>query len=241
MQLLSTDMRTLILSDIHLGNRHCSNALLNEVLDREKFDRLILNGDTVQNVNLRKLAPHDWKLLERLRKFGKEREVILIRGNHDHESDYNPKLNGENPPLGTHTVLPGLLEMPMREEYLLEVGSRKYTLMHGDQFDPTLSYPMLTDVAVFCYQLTTKINKKLAKWLKKKSKRWSGVLRFVREQSIALARKRNVDGIITGHTHFCEDSHDGDTHYVNTGCWTEYPCSYVTVNEEQITLHSLAD
>ena len=52
MILLQIVMRTLILSDIHLGNRHCNAALLNEVLDRESFDRLILNGDTLNSVNL---------------------------------------------------------------------------------------------------------------------------------------------------------------------------------------------
>lgn len=234
-------MRTLILSDIHLGNKHLSVALLNETLDCEKFDRLILNGDTLQSVNLRKMCGQHWALLERLRKIGKERELILLRGNHDHETDYNPRLNGDNPPMGTHTVLPGLLDRPMLEEYTLEIGQRRYAVLHGDRFDPTLRYPVVTDVAVFCYHLTTKINKKLAKWLKKKSKRWSGVLRFVRQQSIALARQQNMDGIITGHTHFAEDSHDGDTHYVNTGCWTEYPCSYVTVDAGVITLHQQQD
>lgn len=234
-------MRTLILSDIHLGNKHLSLELLREVLDREKFDRLILNGDTLQSVNLRKMTPHHWKMLDRLRQLGKERELILVRGNHDHETDYNPLLNGKNPVMGTHTVLPGLLEVPMIEEYTLEAGSRKYSVLHGDRFDPTLHYPLVTDAAVFCYHLTTKINKKLAKWLKKKSKRWSGVLALVRAQSIALAQQRNMDGIITGHTHFSEDSHEADTHYVNSGCWTEYPCSYVVVEGPDIKLHCLAD
>ncbi|MFO0967745.1 MAG: metallophosphoesterase family protein [Gemmataceae bacterium] len=234
-------MRTLILSDVHLGNKHCSVPLLNEVLDTVQFDRLILNGDTLQSVNLRKMCGSHWALLDRFRRLAKERELVLIRGNHDHETDYNPSLNGQNPLLGTHAVLPGLLETPMLEEYAIEVGPRKYAILHGDRFDPTLRYPMMTDVACFCYQLTTKINKKLAKWLKKKSKRWSGVLRLVREHSITLARQRNLDGIITGHTHFSEDSYDGDTHYVNSGCWTEYPCSYLTVDGGAITLHHQTD
>ena len=116
----------------------------------------------------------------------------------------------------------------MVEEYRLEVKGQPYLILHGDRFDPTLRYPMVTEVAGFCYQLTTKLNKKLAKWLKKKSKRWGGVLEFVRNQAVALARKEKNAGIIAGHTHFAEDSLVEDVHYVNTGCWTEYPCSYVT-------------
>ncbi|MCI0743319.1 MAG: metallophosphoesterase family protein [Gemmataceae bacterium] len=266
-------MRTLILSDIHLGSKHCNAALVHEALDAVSFDRLILNGDTLNSVNLRKLTGSHWTLLDRFRKLGRSRELVLIRGNHDHEGDYDPssgkalfkatphRQNGigtepsgqtasaksedrtaancgpEPQRFTTFNVLPALLEVPMHEDYRLDVGSRSFLVMHGDRFDPTLHYPIVTDVAGFCYQLTTRINKKLAKWLKKKSKRWGGVLELVRNQSIAHARKENVEGVITGHTHFAEDAIVEDIHYVNTGCWTEYPCSYVLVQNDDISLH----
>src|SRR5262249_8680369 len=44
---IRSNMRTLILSDIHLGSRHCNAELVNEVLDQERYDRLVLNGDTI--------------------------------------------------------------------------------------------------------------------------------------------------------------------------------------------------
>lgn len=227
-------MRTLILSDIHLGSRHTNAALLNEVLEQEPFDRLILNGDTLHSVNLRKLTGAHWLLLERFRKLGKTRELVLIRGNHDHEGDHVPGKNGHAAAgAGTFQVLPSLLEVPMREDYRLEVGGRPYLVLHGDRFDPTLNLPVVTEVAAFCYHLTTKLNKKLAKWLKKKSKRWGGVLEFVRGQSIAHARREGALGVITGHTHFAEDSQVADVHYLNTGCWTEYPYSYVLVDDQK--------
>ena len=129
--------------------------------------------------------------------------LILIRGNHDHDGDHVPyyKRNGSDgngnrnaasqrrrPPIGgdaisTVNVLPGLLDIPMHEDYQMDVGGKPYLVLHGDRFDPTLNSPVVTEVACFCYQLTTKVNKKLAKWLKKKSKRWSGVLGFVRGQA----------------------------------------------------------
>src|ERR1019366_1246929 len=157
-------MRTLILSDIHLGSRHSNVALLMDVLDREPFDRLILNGDTIHNLNFRKMTPPHWAVLERLRKIGKEREMILVRGNHDHELDYLPGTTKAE--LSTAHILPGLLEVPMREEYQLQVNGHHYLVMHGDRFDPTMAYPVVTDVAYMCYQITTQLNKKLAKWLK---------------------------------------------------------------------------
>lgn len=235
-------MRTLILSDLHLGSRHCNTALLNDVLEQECFDRLILNGDTINSVNLRKLNAVHWDLLHRFKKLAHSRELVLIRGNHDHEGDHIPSLsrNGNGhieSDFGTFNVLPGLLEVPMHEDYRMEIGGWPYLVLHGDQFDPTLNFPMVTEVAVICYQLTTRVNKKLAKWLKKKSKRWGGVLEFVRGQSVAHAQKEGVRGVITGHTHFAEDCHVDGVHYVNTGCWTEHPCSYVVIEGDKISLN----
>src|SRR5436190_13459601 len=73
-------MRTLILSDIHLGNKHAQVRRLHEVLDRQPFDRLILNGDTLHGLNLRKLRADHWGLLTRFRELGRTHELILIRG-----------------------------------------------------------------------------------------------------------------------------------------------------------------
>jgi UDP-2,3-diacylglucosamine pyrophosphatase LpxH len=55
------------------------------------------------------------------------------------------------------------------------------------------------------------------------------------------ARKRGVAGVICGHTHFSEDTQCSDIHYVNTGCWTEAPCSYVLINGASLTLHHVSD
>lgn len=233
-------MRTLILSDIHLGSKHCCHRAVHDILDREPFDRLILNGDTLHNVNLRKLDKHHWSVLDRFREYAKSRELVLIRGNHDHEIDFVPtQANGH---LTTGNVLPSLLGVAMLEEYHLKVRGQDYLVLHGDRFDPTMKYPLVTEVAFIAYQFTTRINKKLAKWLKRKSKRWGGILAYVRDQSVAFARQHGFPGVITGHTHFAEDVRVDEVHYVNTGSWTETPCAYVTVDDPNgIQLHHVTD
>ncbi len=232
-------MRTLILSDIHLGSRHCNHHLIAETLTREKFDRVVLNGDTIHNVNFRKFIKPHWDLLDRFRKLSRQRELVLIRGNHDHEIDYFAAPRSDS--LSTGNVLPALLETPMLEDYRLEVGGESYLVLHGDRFDPTMRYPMVTEVAFLAYQFTTKLNKKFAKWLKKKSKRWGGILELVRSQSIHFAQKQNIPGVITGHTHFAEDARIDDIHYLNTGSWTESPCAYVTLDKCGFELHHVSD
>jgi len=233
-------MRTLILSDIHLGSKHCCCSAIHDVLDKEKYDRVILNGDTIHNVNLRKLDKDHWKVLNRFRDFRRIGELVLIRGNHDHESDFVPaEANGH---LTTGNVLPAILGVPMLEEYNLAVQGKTYLVLHGDRFDPTMQYPLATEVAFIAYQFTTKINKKLAKWLKRKSKRWGGILSYVREQSVAFARHTGFPGVITGHTHFAEDTTVEDIRYVNTGSWTEAPFAYVTADDAAgLQLHYVAE
>lgn len=232
-------MKTLILSDIHLGSRHCHHPLINEVLDKEPFDRLVLNGDTINNVNLRKLTKPHWKILERFRDIARRRELVLIRGNHDHEYEHYHKTAPDA--LDTSSVLPALLGVPMREEYRLKVKDHEYLVLHGDRFDPTMNYPMVTEVAFMAYQFTTKLNKKLAKWLKRKSKKWGGILEFVRDQSCKFARSENLPGVITGHTHFAEDVRVEDVHYVNSGSWTESPCAFITADSSGLSLHHVSD
>ena len=121
------------------------------------------------------------------------------------------------------------------------MDGNSYLVLHGDRFDPTLNYPLVTEVACFCYQFTTKVNKKLAKWLKKKSKRWGGILEFVHGKSVAHALDTGFQGVVTGHTHFAEDSRIGDVHYLNTGCWTEYPCSYIAIDGGRVVLKHPAE
>jgi UDP-2,3-diacylglucosamine pyrophosphatase LpxH len=230
-------MRTLILSDIHLGSRNCNTPQVLEVLKREAFDRLILNGDTLNSINLRKLKPEHWSVVSRLRQLARTRELILVRGNHDYEHPGRDSGNGAC--FGPPDVLPSLLGVPMHEEYRLDIGGRPYLVLHGDRFDPTLNYWLLSEMADWCYQVSQKVNKKLAKWLKKKSKRWGGLLEWVRSQSAAYARRQGFAGVVTGHTHYADDVRLGDVHYVNSGCWTEPPCSFVTVEAGRVNLHHL--
>jgi UDP-2,3-diacylglucosamine pyrophosphatase LpxH len=216
-------MRTLIISDLHLGSKNCHAAQVLNLLDEERYDRLILNGDIINNLNLRKLTPSHWGVIDRLRREARSRDLILVRGNHDHDPRYFTNGRG----FGAFDVLPTLLGVPMVEEYTLDVGGRPYLVLHGDRFDPTLRYPAVTEMADWCYHLSQKVNHKLAKWLKKKSKRWGGILEFVRFQSVGHARLHNCEGVITGHTHFADDLRVGETHYLNSGCWTELPGAYV--------------
>jgi UDP-2,3-diacylglucosamine pyrophosphatase LpxH len=221
-------MITLIVSDVHLGSRSSQAVLLSRLLGTY-FDRLIVNGDLLNNLNLRKLKPRHWRLVDQLRDLARRRDVILIRGNHD-------VAPAEEDSFGPMDVLATLLGLPLREEVSLECGRRRYLVLHGDRFDPTLNWPILTDAADWCYRAVQEVNKKAAKWLKRRVKKLGGVVEFVKRRSVRYAQHRDHDGIIAGHTHFSDDEWIDGIHYVNTGCWVDWPCTYVKVRGDQVRL-----
>ena len=85
-------MRTLVISDLHLGNRAGNDVLrrapaLERLLEAvAEVDRLVLLGDTVELMHRRaepSMAAAEPVLRALGRRLGSEREVIVVPGNHD--------------------------------------------------------------------------------------------------------------------------------------------------------------
>jgi UDP-2,3-diacylglucosamine pyrophosphatase LpxH len=223
-------MKTVIISDIHLGSKNCQAGWLLRFLGTN-FNRLIVNGDTINNLNLKKLKDSHWAVLDRLREIGLQRELIMIRGNHDGRVTRPTGLCPAE-------VLPALLGVPVQDEYQLEMGNRHYLILHGDRFDPTVHRPIITDAADWCYQTVQKVNKKAAKWLKRKVKKVGGVLELVKRQSVRYVQALGCQGVITGHTHFPLDEWIDGVHYLNSGCWVDRPCTYLYAHNDRIELRT---
>ncbi len=221
-------MITMVVSDLHLGSPNSQALQFSRFLDSD-FDRLILNGDTINNLNFKKFKAKHWNIISSLREIAKKRELILIRGNHDGSPT-------EDSLFGSIDVLATILDVEIQEEYSLEVGDRRYLVLHGDCFDPTLNWPILTDTADWCYHAAQKVNKKAAKWLKRRVKKMGGAIEFVKRRSVQYVKDLGYQGVITGHTHFCDDEWINEVHYLNTGCWTDSTCTYIAVKEKQIRL-----
>lgn len=221
-------MLTLILSDLHLGSRNCQAAALSRLL-QTRFDRLILNGDVVNSLNLKKIKPKHWEVVSQLRDLARKRELILIRGNHDGDAH-------DDLAFGPPQVLATLLGTELHEEYSVQVDGRRYLVLHGDRFDPTLNWPIITDTADWCYQTTQKFNRKAARWLKHRAKKLGGVVPIVKRRSVLYARDLGYEGVVAGHTHFCADEWIEGMHYLNSGCWVDNPCTYLSLQDDQIRL-----
>lgn len=221
--------KTLILSDLHLGASNAQTDLQLAVLHSD-FDRLILNGDTVDHYDFRRFTPDHWAVLNRLRFVARERELILLRGNHD------CKLPFVNDPNANHCLLEHLLGTEMLDQYELKAGSRKYLLLHGDQFDTTMNLTFIGEVADWVYRRVQKVSKGAARWLKAQSKLVCGVVEQVKQKACSYAKAHRYQGVIVGHTHFYCDETFGGIHYLNTGCWVERPCTYVEIDNGELNL-----
>ena len=109
-------MRTLILSDLHIGDpRYEDNNLTYSILNKESFDRLILNGDVVDlwtsSLKTIKKPP----ILQYLSNIAQIKELIWVLGNHDWLA------RGKN-------LIPGAIEV---ESYI--IPDTNILCVHGHQ------------------------------------------------------------------------------------------------------------
>jgi UDP-2,3-diacylglucosamine pyrophosphatase LpxH len=221
--------KTIILSDLHLGALNAQTSAQLAILHSD-FDRLILNGDTVDHYDFRRFTPDHWAVLNRLRAVARERELIVVRGNHD----WKGALTGD--PNAAYRLLEHVLQARLVDYFELSVGQRSYLVLHGDQFDTTMNLSTIGDAADYFYRHVQQVSRGAARWLKAASKLVCGVVEQVKQKACARAQALGHAGAIVGHTHFCCDEMVAGVHYLNCGCWVEQPCSYVAVEDGDIAL-----
>ena len=219
----------IILSDIHLGSDNCQAKRVGRLLERIHEGelltvRLILNGDVFDSIDFRRLKKQHWKVLSQVRKLSDEVETVWVTGNHD----------------GSVEAISHLLGVTVQDDYVLESGSRRLLVLHGHRFDEFIDkHPVLTWLADSFYHMLQWIDRShyFAKLAKRGSKTFLRNAEKIEEGSLETARRRHCTAVCCGHTHVAAAKTDGPIGYYNSGCWTELPCSYLTVKEGAITLH----
>ena len=217
-----------ILSDIHLGCANCQARRVCELLDRIVHrelitSRLILNGDVFDSFDFRRLCKNHWKVLSLLRKLSDQIEITWLAGNHD----------------GSAEIISHLLGVTVRDEFVLESGGERLLILHGHLFDEFIeSYPRLTWMADQVYRLLQWLDRthRFAKMAKHGSKTFLRCARKIATGAVELARKRDCTAVVCGHTHSPVALTDQPIPYYNSGCWTELPCTYLTVKEGVVKL-----
>lgn len=227
MKKIKLDFKTIILSDIHLGTKHCQATQVCDFLKHCKAERIILNGDIIDGWALKRQG--GWKkehtrfirlILKRIEKKGTE--VIYLRGNHDDIMERFLPLN-----FGSLSLV---------DEYIHETTSGRYLVIHGDVFDSvTQNTKWIAVLGDKGYQFLMTVNRlynryrawrgkdyySLSKKIKAKVKQAVSYISDFEEQVERLARDRGCDGIICGHIHTPANKHIGKIHYLNSGDWVE--------------------
>ena len=220
-------VRSVFISDVHLGTREChANALL-EFLGAVDAEQIFLVGDIVDLWNMRRSTYWPQSHSEVLRTlFGKARQgcrVIYVPGNHD--IDFRPFAG---------SVLGGF-EVRRDCAHVTATGERLW-VTHGDQFDGVVQCPgWLTAIGSHAYDVTLVLNRyvntlrralgfenwSLVAYLKRKI---GNASRYIADFEVAVARearRQGFDGVICGHIHRpCMTEIDG-AKYFNTGDWVE--------------------
>jgi len=223
----SVRVRTVWISDVHLGTPGCQAAALLDFLKHVECDTLYLVGDIIDGWQLRRSwywpQAHNDVVQKLLRKARKGTRVIFVPGNHD---EFARKYLD-------HTF--GGIEVA--EECLhTTADGRVLWVTHGDLYDGVIQCAKwLAHLGDTLYELTLKLNRwfnsararlglpywSLSKYLKLKVKR---AVSYVGDFESALARearKRGADGVVCGHIHHAEMREIDGVLYCNDGDWVE--------------------
>ncbi len=217
---------TVIISDLHLGDRFCRARELLHFLQNVRFNRLIINGDVFDDINMKRLNRHHWQILSCLRGLTDREnniEVVWLRGNHDGYSD----------------LISQLLGVEFLNEYLLQWQQKRILVIHGDVFDGFASrFSLIGSLGGLLYKAALYAdpqNRKIGSWMKRNSRTYLRNLEKVRAGAVAYARHRHADVVICGHTHFVEDAIEEGVRYLNCGSWAaDSPSHFVGITTDEL-------
>ncbi len=224
----SSKVRTLFLSDIHLGSRACRAEQLLAFLKHYDAEYIFLIGDIVDFWAMSRRvywpALHNTVVQKLLKKARQHVKVFLIPGNHD---EALREYIGSS--FGDITVV--------RDYIHTAADGKRYILVHGDEYDQVTTYHRWVSVlGDASYHLLVHLNRALSLIRRKLgvSGHWSladyakrNVLRAVSfigdfENSVVHNVKRiGLDGVICGHIHTPAIKRIDGITYINCGDWVD--------------------
>jgi len=225
-------IKTLFISDIHLGNPNSQAEKLLKIFKEYEFDNLFIIGDFIDMTYLKRKfywnQDHSTVIQKVLRLSRKEVNVVYILGNHDYY--IRSVIEDENINFGKILIC--------NEFIYTSLSGEKIYLTHGDCFDGFVRIsPWLYWLGDVSYELSITINK-IYNWFRKllKLEYWSfsaymktkvkSAIKFLSEYkkiSEAKVKEKDCDSIMIGHTHNPEIIKGV---YYNTGDFCE-SCSYI--------------
>ena len=222
-------VRSVFISDVHLGTRACQAERLLDFLKEHPSEYLFLLGDIVDFWAMSRggiywSAQQNTIVQKLLRRSRHGTKVIFIPGNHDEAlREY----------VGT-----SFGDIRVEYEYVHATASgENYLLLHGDEFDQvTRHHRWVAVLGDISYNFLVWLNSWLS-WLRRTLRRpgyWSlagyakrkvkTAISFIfnfEDSVIHHARERGLQGVICGHIHWPAMKEIGGLAYLNCGDWVD--------------------
>ena len=222
-------VRTIFLSDIHLGTRACRAERLLEFMRAYECEHLVLVGDILDFWAMKSRgicwpAAQNTVVQKILRQARHDVRVVFIPGNHDEAAREHAGVSFGN--------------IQVEREYVhIAADGRRYLLLHGDHFDGvTRHHRWVAVLGDRAYGVLVRLNVmlswvrrtlgitgywSLAGYAKRKVKRAVNFIHDFEESVLRYVRDRGVDGVICGHIHAAALREVGGTFYINCGDWVD--------------------
>ena len=222
------EVRTIFLSDVHLGIRPCQADRLLDFLRTYSARELFLVGDIVDFQALDRsiywTRAHNTVVQKILRRARHGEKIVLIPGNHDAAlREYAGTSFGD---------------IRIAHEWIhTGADGRRYLLVHGDAYDPVSQCSrFIAAVGDFAYTALLRFNRHLAWWrrrlgansywslsnyIKQRIRRAADYIGDYESAVVHAARARGVDGVICGHIHVAAIKQLHGMTYINTGDWVD--------------------
>ncbi|MEO8157281.1 MAG: UDP-2,3-diacylglucosamine diphosphatase [Betaproteobacteria bacterium] len=241
-------MRSIFISDIHLGTRACQAKRLLSFLRHYESQYLYLVGDIVDFWAMSRVihwAPQQNTFVQKVLKRARHgTRVIFVPGNHDEIlREYTGTSFGD---------------IELVQEHIHEAADgRRYAVLHGDEFDQVTRHhrwvAIMGDVA---YNLLVRLNTwlslarrtfgisgywSLAGYAKRKVKSAVGFIYDFEDSVMHSVRERGLDGVICGHIHSAAIRDIDRLTYINCGDWVDSCTAIVEHHDGRMELIRWAD
>jgi len=230
-------LRTIWLSDIHLGNSGCQVDFLLHFLRSTETRYLFLVGDIIDMWSMERHLYWPQKHNDAIRTFlGKPKhdsQLVFIPGNHDEKLREYCGLKLGNISIQKHAI------------HTLANGKR-ILIMHGDEFDSVIGASrFLGKLGSFAYDVLLQLNMVLNWFRRRLGKGYWSLSAFLKlkvknavqyisnfEEAVTYqAQRHNVDAVVCGHIHHPEIAPLNGILYCNCGDWVE-SCSALVESED---------
>lgn len=222
-----TVVRTLFLSDVHLGFRRARVRELSEFLQGIEAETIVLVGDIIDALSLSRRifwSPEHTHIVRTLlarRRAGAR--LVYIPGNHDASLSMFAEM------------LQGQFEVHREWVHRTARGERLLVL-HGDQFDGVVNCPAwLTRLGDALYEVNLAVSHTvnnlrralgrpywpLTEGIKLRIPTSARYIAHFEQVALEHARAQGYDGVVCGHIHRANLKRVDGTLYCNTGDWVE--------------------